>query len=127
MAYLDERLGMDTVADDLVCAYRLDGNGGAQRIYWKEVGSWQPGDERIWVHFDRFSEETQRWVKRESGVPEIVATALLANESRPSSLLLSQGSPNTSTLWGWSQLLVLLISSSTGAGLIQVPPFAHTK
>ncbi|MDP6116369.1 MAG: zinc transporter ZntB [Planctomycetota bacterium] len=82
---------MDAVADNLICAYRLDGNGGAHPIGWEEVHAWRPGGATIWAHLDRAGEETQRWVRQESGVPGIVATALLANASRPSSLRLGQG------------------------------------
>ncbi len=79
------------VADGLVVAYALNGEGGGRRLSWDEVRSWE--DERgfLWVHLDLTDPTAQRWVSEESGLDEVIVEALLADETRPRSSFMKNG------------------------------------
>ena len=51
----------------------------------------QPVDGVMWLHLDYSSPELAHWVREESGVPAVIAEALLARETRPRSLVLGDG------------------------------------
>lgn len=69
--------------DGLICAYLLDGEGGAAQIGWREVDTWQPDDGILWVHLNRAGERSGSWLRTRTGVAPSVCEALLAPESRP--------------------------------------------
>lgn len=66
----------------LVGAYLFDGRGGGRAVGWEGIKAWTPGDEHLWVHLDRTNEESQEWLKAESGLSEFASAALLAEETR---------------------------------------------
>jgi len=67
----------------LICAYRLDGAGGAEQLDWAGVSAWTPGQGTLWVHLDRLFADAQTWLREHSGVDSVTAEALLAEETRP--------------------------------------------
>jgi zinc transporter len=69
--------------DGLIAAYILDGNGGGQRVGWKEIQEWTPTAGLLWVHLKFEDPEAQRWIREESQLEDVVGDALLADESRP--------------------------------------------
>jgi zinc transporter len=69
--------------DGLIAAYILDGNGGGQRVGWKEIQQWTPTAGLLWVHLNFEAPNAQRWIKEESQLGDVVGDALLAEESRP--------------------------------------------
>jgi zinc transporter len=69
--------------DGLIAAYILDGNGGGQRVGWKEILEWTPTAGLLWVHLNFEAPEAQRWIREESQLQDVVGDALLAEESRP--------------------------------------------
>jgi zinc transporter len=69
--------------DGLIAAYILDEKGGGQRVGWKEIQQWTPTDGLLWVHLNFTAPEAQRWIEEESQLEDVVADALLADESRP--------------------------------------------
>ncbi|MGD8530140.1 MAG: zinc transporter ZntB [Syntrophobacterales bacterium] len=69
--------------DGLIAAYILDGNGGGQRVGWKEIQEWAPTAGLLWVHLKFEDPEAQRWIREESQLEDVVGDALLADESRP--------------------------------------------
>lgn len=75
----------------LICAYRLDGSGAGQNLDWQQVRSWTPEQGVLWVHLDRTAEESQSWLESEAGLDPIICDALLAEETRPRSLLMADG------------------------------------
>ena len=77
--------------DGLVCAYVLDGRGGARALEWDGIRAWRPEDGVLWVHLDRVGAEADRWVRQESGIDPVMCDALLAGESRPRLLHLPAG------------------------------------
>lgn len=69
--------------DGLLFGCRLNGDGTANLIGWKEVESWKAGDPSIWIHLDRESSRVQKWMNEESGLTTPTTDALLAEETRP--------------------------------------------
>ena len=76
--------------DGLICAYLLDGRGGAQEMGWAEVGVWKAEDGILWLHLDRTGPACGAWLK-ESGLDSPTVEALLAEETRPRSLSTQHG------------------------------------
>jgi zinc transporter len=87
------RLGRDTMTDDdgLICAYLLDGRGGAREMGWPEVGAWKAEDGILWLHLDRTGTVSHTWLKEKSGLDLTTVEALLAEETRPRSLATRDG------------------------------------
>lgn len=67
----------------LVHAKLLDGQGGARDLDWQEVAHWHVDLGCLWLHFDYEQEETQHWLKEESGLNDVAYTALTSSETRP--------------------------------------------
>lgn len=78
-------------SDGLVVAYALNGEGGGRRLGWDEVRSWKDEHGFLWVHLDLTHPVAQRWVGEESSLDEVVAEALLADETRPRSSFMKNG------------------------------------
>ncbi|MGB5177267.1 MAG: zinc transporter ZntB [Gammaproteobacteria bacterium] len=75
----------------LLYAYLLDGQGGGAKLDWNQVKQWQPEQGVLWVHLEYSNPFVQQWVQQESGLDEVTAEALLAEETRPRSMLSAQG------------------------------------
>ena len=75
----------------IICAYRLDGRGGAEALDWAGVRAWKPGSGPLWLHLEYTHEEALRWLEQESGLDEMVRTAMLAVDPRPRALVVDQG------------------------------------
>lgn len=69
--------------DGLLFGCRLDGKGGAALVGWKDVESQNADSGGLWLHLDRNSERAKTWLREKSGLTEITAEALLAEETRP--------------------------------------------
>jgi len=77
--------------DGLISGFLLDGQGGGTEVGWQAIRDWQPDRGVLWVHLDRNSERACRWVDAESGLDEVTADALLAEETRPRAVAMAQG------------------------------------
>jgi zinc transporter len=77
--------------DGLLCAYLLDGQGGARKLDWEAVAQWKPEQGPIWLHFDYTSPETVEWITSKSGLHEVPVSVLLTEESRPRTTLVGGG------------------------------------
>lgn len=77
--------------DGLVHAYVLDGHGGGKKIDWSEIRTWSETDGILWVHFDYSSPESIAWLQEESGLDEVVVSALISEDPRPRSALMFDG------------------------------------
>ena len=75
----------------LLIAFLLDGQGGGARLDWDSVEQWQPGHGVLWLHLEYSNPFVQQWVPQESGLDEITAEALLAEETRPRCMLSATG------------------------------------
>ncbi|MBF0309115.1 MAG: hypothetical protein HQL56_06280 [Magnetococcales bacterium] len=84
-----------------VYAYILDGKGGGREVGWKEVADWKPEQGILWLVGRPSGGETQRWLRRESGLPPEAVETLLSNNNRPNCVTFRQGS--LLTLLGMNQ------------------------
>lgn len=78
-------------SDGLICGYRLDVTGNGRQIDWDLVRRWQPGQGVLWLHLNRTSEAAKHWLESQAGIDPIVCEALLAEETRPRSLMMGDG------------------------------------
>ena len=69
--------------DGLINAFLLDGRGGGKSLDWTQVRAWTPEQGPLWVHLDFTDSRVQNWLLHESALDEIVADALIADETRP--------------------------------------------
>jgi zinc transporter len=75
----------------LLYACLLDGQGGGAMLDWDRVKQWQPEHGVLWMHLEYSDPFVQQWVPQESGLDEITAEALLAEETRPRCMLNANG------------------------------------
>jgi zinc transporter len=66
----------------LVCAYRFDGQGGAEALDWQTLPS-AADAANTWVHLYLDDDRARNWLLEESGIPLVAAEALLYEETRP--------------------------------------------
>ncbi|WNJ97375.1 zinc transporter ZntB [Vibrio ruber] len=66
-----------------IAALLFDGQGGAVELDLEQVNAWQPEQGTLWVHIDCANEQGSHWLSHQSGVGELVADALLSNDTRP--------------------------------------------
>lgn len=78
-------------ADGLISACILDGRGSAREVDWPEINAWKPEDGVLWVHLNRDVEESRHWIEDKSGLGELVAEALMADETRPRAVPMKDG------------------------------------
>ncbi len=76
--------------DGLICAYVLDGRGGARELQWSDIER-IPLEGFTWVHLHLEGVNTRRWLEKSSGLPEIVIEALTYDEVRPRCTPLGDG------------------------------------
>jgi zinc transporter len=88
----------------MIAAYLLDGRGGGEQIDWQQVSEWTPDRGLLWVHLDYTHGPLQEWLLRGSGLEEVTARALIAEETRPRAVFSPEG------------LLVILRGVNTNPG-----------
>ncbi|MCW9079366.1 MAG: zinc transporter ZntB [Gammaproteobacteria bacterium] len=67
----------------LISSYLLDGQGGGESFDWDRIAAWQPDHGVLWVHLDRDSPDSRRWLQDQSGLDPLVAESLIAESTRP--------------------------------------------
>lgn len=72
-------------------AHVLDGHGGSRAIDADGVVSWGPEDGQLWVHVDLTQPGTPEWLIALPGVDQEVLEALVAEDTRPRTLVLHDG------------------------------------
>lgn len=77
--------------DSLITAYLLNGHGGGKLIGWSEIEQWKPEQGILWVHLNYTKDKAKQWLLKQSGLDPITSKAMLAEESRPRSLVNSEG------------------------------------
>lgn len=75
----------------LVASYQLDGKGGGEKLDWGGVTGWQPDHGVLWVHLDRDSPDSRRWLEDESGLGPLIVESLLAESTRPRCVQVGNG------------------------------------
>lgn len=68
---------------ELICAYRLDGDGRGAPLDWPTVNSWTSDQGPIWIHLDCTHENTEAWLRENGGLDAFIVDGLLASETRP--------------------------------------------
>ncbi len=79
-----------TAPAGLAHALVLDGQGGATTIAWDKIKDWSPEQGCLWLHFNFEDPAVQTWLREESGLNEIAATALMSDETRPRTITRGQ-------------------------------------
>ena len=77
--------------DGLLYGYLLNGKGGGEKLDWDQVKQWEPQQGVLWLHLEYSNPLAQQWVLHESGLDEVTAEALLAEETRPRCILSAHG------------------------------------
>ncbi|MEZ6186090.1 MAG: zinc transporter ZntB [Planctomycetota bacterium] len=72
-------------------AFVLDGQGGGRTPEPAELAGGGSLEAPLWVHLDRTDAESVAWIKGEARLPDGVAAALLAEETRPRALRVEDG------------------------------------
>ena len=75
----------------LLYGYLLNGKGGGVSLDWDKVKQWKQEQGVLWLHLEYSNPFVQQWVLHESGLDEVSADALLAEETRPRSMLTANG------------------------------------
>jgi len=75
----------------LIAAYILDGKGSGQKIGWNEIKSWSEDDGLLWIHLDYTFPDSEKWLFEESGLNELVISALTHDDPRPRSAVMKDG------------------------------------
>jgi zinc transporter len=75
----------------LIHAYLLDGTGGGRRFEMADIESWTPEQGVLWMHSDYTSEDVRQWLRNSAGLEELVADALLTEETRPRATVIGDG------------------------------------
>jgi zinc transporter len=85
---MSEKMGN---GDGLIHAYLFDGAGGGRRLEMADIESWTPEQGVLWMHFDYTNEDAQQWLRDSAGLEELVADALLTEETRPRATPIDDG------------------------------------
>ncbi len=72
----------------LVCAFRLDGQGGGDALRWSDLESVAGAEQRsargpLWIHLDLKHVTAQRWLSSRSGIDPLALDALTATRVTP--------------------------------------------
>ena len=75
----------------LVYAHYIGGDNPQTQLNWNDVHAWQPEKGVLWVHLDASSEIPLNWLKRDSGLSQLIQEALLELGTRPRSMTTASG------------------------------------
>ncbi|SFK52061.1 zinc transporter ZntB [Methylophaga sulfidovorans] len=75
----------------LAYAHLLNGKGGSVRISESDLPQWQAEDGLLWLHFDYTHPDAERWLLEQSGLDNVIANALLEEETRPRTTSINDG------------------------------------
>lgn len=70
-------------SEDLICAYALGSRGKVEPLDWDGVRAHEAGKGLLWVHLQRRSAGTTKWLQRQAELDTVVSRALLSDNSRP--------------------------------------------
>ena len=66
----------------------LDKKGSLKEIGFDEINSYREKNELLWLHFNYTKDEAKEWISTKNGIDEIAVDALLADETRPRTIVL---------------------------------------
>lgn len=67
----------------------LDKNGSAKEIKYQVIDTINQKDKILWLHFDYTKTEAKEWITKKSGMDSIAIDALLAENTRPRTVILN--------------------------------------
>ncbi|NIO42052.1 MAG: zinc transporter ZntB [Burkholderiales bacterium] len=82
---------MSTRLPKFLYSYRLNPDGRGTILDSAHLQRWVPADGSIWVHIDIADADACKWLARDSGIPGSAVEILLAEETRPRSIVMDQG------------------------------------
>lgn len=82
---------MNSSSPQFLYSYVLGPDGYGRTLDIAELRRWTPGDQKIWVHIDVADPGACRWLSEESGLPAGAIDTLLADETRPRSVVTDKG------------------------------------
>jgi zinc transporter len=71
----------------LIVGYILDGKGGGQKVSWEQIDNWSSEQGFLWIHLNFTSVGAKKWLTKSSGLEKIKLSTLVAEESRPRSVV----------------------------------------
>ena len=74
--------------DTLFVGFVLDKKGSLKEIGFDEINSYREKNELLWLHFNYTKNEAKEWISTKNGIDEIAVDALLADETRPRTIVL---------------------------------------
>ena len=69
----------------------LDGRGGGREIDPSELEQWSADDGPLWLHMDSTDPGCAAWIRSQESIDDVIADTLLADETRPRSVVTSSG------------------------------------
>ncbi len=69
--------------------FLIQKDGTAQELRYEKLDNLERVNKILWLHFDYTSKEAQDWITNKSGIDSIAVDALLADETRPRTVLLN--------------------------------------
>lgn len=76
---------------DFLYAFILNGTGGAIEPGVDAIREWSPEHGMLWLHFDTAEVGACGWLQTSSGLPEPAIETLLADETRPRTIVFDDG------------------------------------
>jgi zinc transporter len=75
----------------LLAGYILNGQGGGKLVDWDGINRWNEADGILWVHLDYTFEDSEKWLREQSGLDELAISALISDDPRPRSAVMKDG------------------------------------
>lgn len=76
---------------EFLYSYLLNPDGKGTALSVADVEEWAPADGKLWVHIDVADPGACEWLTRGSGIPQAAIDTLLADETRPRSVVTEKG------------------------------------
>jgi zinc transporter len=80
-----------TSEQGLVCAYYFNDNTSAEKLTWQALENFAPTGGVLWVDMDYTHPNAQKWIAQQADTPAFVKEALLADDSRPRTVIYQEG------------------------------------
>lgn len=75
----------------LIAGYLLDGKGGGVSVGWDGIHNWSEDNGLLWVHLNYTCADSEKWLREDSGLDELVVSALTSDDPRPRSSVMKDG------------------------------------
>jgi zinc transporter len=72
-------------------SYLLDSQGAGTALDFASVNTWTASEGKLWVHIDLADPGSCRWLAQQSDLPDVAIDTLLAEETRPRSVINDRG------------------------------------